>query len=302
MYPIVIVDSRQAVTLEPLGTKRKFWFRGADGEQTLFKAEQRGTGEDWAEKIVCELAELLGLPHVHYELAHDSVADVPGVVCKTCTPDPRELVMGNQLMQAIDPAYPHGRRYKVREHTVETVLSVVSSLKPPIAPYATGWPAGIETAVDVFVGYVMLDAWVANQDRHHENWAAVDDGGERSLAPTFDHGASLARNLMDSERSDRLQSRDSNRRIPAFVRQARSAFYADPQQTKTMKTFDAWQAFSQNSPASASTWIARLGEIGDNSVLEIIDKVPPQRMSQISRAFTLALLTENRSRLLTGEG
>lgn len=302
MYPIVSVDSRRAVTLEPLGTKRKFWYRGASGQRTLFKAEERGTGEDWAEKIACELAGLMGLPHVQYELAHDSVADVPGVVCESCTPKPRVLVMGNQLMQAIDPAYPQGSRYKVRAHTVETVASLVNSLKPPIEPYATGWPVGIETAMDVFVGYVMLDTWVANQDRHHENWAAVaDEQGELSLAPTFDHGASLARNLTDADRSERLMSRDANRQVAAFARRARSAFYADALQTKAMTTVDAWQAFSQKSPAAARIWIERLRSVDTSMVQKIIDNVPLQRMSQISRDFTLALLIENQNRLLAGE-
>ena len=48
------------------------------------------------------------------------------------------------------------------------------------------------TASDVFVGFILLDAWFANQDRHHENWGALRDDVLR-LAPTFDHGASLAR-------------------------------------------------------------------------------------------------------------
>ena len=45
-----------------------------------------------------------------------------------------------------------------------------------------------------FVGYVLLDAWIANQDRHHENWGALRHGDELRLAPTFDHGASLVNN------------------------------------------------------------------------------------------------------------
>src|SRR5712691_13257238 len=34
-----------------------------------------------------------------------------------------------------------------------------------------GWTpfAGVREAVDVFVGYLMFDAWIANTDRHHEN-------------------------------------------------------------------------------------------------------------------------------------
>jgi hypothetical protein len=34
-------------------------------------------------------------------------------------------------------------------------------------------PEGIQKAVDVFVGYLLLDAWIGNGDRHHENWGIV---------------------------------------------------------------------------------------------------------------------------------
>ena len=85
-------------------------------------------------------------------------------------------------------------------------------------------PAGIESALDYFVGYVMLDAWIANPDRHHENWAAIWDGSAMRLAPTFDHGAALARNLLDSEREERLTIKYSNRTVESFARKGRSAF------------------------------------------------------------------------------
>ncbi|MCQ5056911.1 hypothetical protein NE606_19990, partial [Agathobaculum butyriciproducens] len=53
-----------------MGTKRKFWF-SEEGTRHLFKAEERGTGEDWAEKLACELGRRLGLPHVEYDLAEE---------------------------------------------------------------------------------------------------------------------------------------------------------------------------------------------------------------------------------------
>jgi hypothetical protein len=70
MFPIHRIDRSTAEAVEPLGTKPKFWFT-ANGRRMLFKAEERGTGEDWAEKVACHLCELLGLPHVHYELAEE---------------------------------------------------------------------------------------------------------------------------------------------------------------------------------------------------------------------------------------
>ena len=304
MFPIIRVDSRNAESLEPLGAKPKFWF---DDRSRLFKAESRGTGEDWAEKIACELCGLLGLPHVHYDLAHDVRLDVPGVICPTCAPPPLAMGHGNQMLQALDPDYPEGMKYKVRQHTVDAVAEVMRLLVPlPVAYGGIALPAGVDSALGVFIGYVLLDAWVANQDRHHQNWAVLrSPGGLTSanlhLAPTFDHGASLARNLTDQERAERLASRDANRQLAAFVRKARSAFYADPRQAKPMATFDAWAAFSRKSPGEATIWLDALRRVDENMVQQIVDNVPLQCMSQISRDFTLALLAENRNRLLAGD-
>jgi hypothetical protein len=305
MFPIVRVNSRTAESLEPLGTKPKFWYRDS-GTRMLFKAEERGTGEDWAEKIACELCMLLGLPHVHYELAVDLAKDIPGVVCATCAPPPFVMGLGNQLLQALDPDYPNGSKYKVRQHTVSAVVDVLNLLLPPPPVYSRPLPPGIDSALAVFIGYVMLDAWVANQDRHHENWGALREAGELAsanllLAPTFDHGASMARNLTDDERAERLSSRDRGRQIPAFARRARSAFYADAAQAKPMTTLAAWHAFSRLAPEAARIWLEQLGTITEAAAGRVIDEMPPQRMSQLSREFTLKLLLENQRRLLLGE-
>jgi hypothetical protein len=134
MYSIRQIDRLMAEDIEYLGTKRKFWFT-MDGRRYLFKAEERGTGEDWAEKIVCELARLLGIPHVEYELAHEyegQMAIQPGVICPTFVPRPLVLVLGNQLLFMRDPAYPaeEARKYGIREYTVDAVAGIVSLLQP----------------------------------------------------------------------------------------------------------------------------------------------------------------------------
>jgi hypothetical protein len=304
MFPIITVDSRKAESLEPLGTKPKFWL---DDRSKLFKAEERGTGEDWAEKLACEFCALLGLPHVHYELAHDMHRDVPGVICPTCAPPPLVMGLGNQMLQVLDPEYPEGSKYNVRQHTVEAVADVLRLLVPLPPEYGgVVLPHGIDSALGVFVGYVLLDAWIANQDRHHENWGVLRSPGAFTsanlhLAPTFDHGASMARNLTDQERADRVASRDRGRQVTTFAKRARSAFYVDPSQKRSMTTMAAWRAFSQKSSAAGRIWLERLEAVEPAMMQTLIDQVPPQRMSQISRDFTLALLIENRRRMLAGE-
>ena len=73
MYPTITVPDEAGDILEQLGTKPKFWFSDAELNRYLFKLNRTegedATGEDWSEKVVSELCELLGLPHAHYEFA-----------------------------------------------------------------------------------------------------------------------------------------------------------------------------------------------------------------------------------------
>lgn len=291
MFPVRRIRASDAVAVEYLGTKAKFWFR--EGERLLlFKAEERGTGEDWAEKIACELAALLGLPHVHYDMAHDEEQQRPGVVCETCAPAPLSLVHGNQLLLARDPAYLANaqQRYRSNSHTVAAVFELAQQLRRPSPEWCSALPPGIDSAVDVFTGYLLLDAWIANQDRHHENWGAIWDGERLSLAPSFDHGAALARNLVDDERHERLTSPDANRRIPHFSARARSALYAGVDATRALSTRAAWSAFAGRTPATAAIWRDRLAGIPCGAVESIVQQIPPDRMSAVCRQFTLAHL------------
>jgi len=302
MFAIRKVDQLQAEDIEYLGTKRKFWFTSG-GQRYLFKAEERGTGEDWAEKVVCELARCLGIPHVEYELAHQFEGQnpiQPGVICPSFAPRPLALVMGNQLLLRRDPAYPAKaeRKYGIREYTVDAVAEVVATLHPPTTEWMRATPPGVTTALGVFIGYMMLDAWVANQDRHHQNWGGILHAGMLRLSPTYDHGASLARNLTDEDRKSRLETRDKNRTVEHFAGKARSGFYATPKDDKTMFALDAFRNFAGRDIAAARIWLGKLREISEIAVDAILAEVPPQRMSPITRAFTLELLMINQRRLL----
>jgi hypothetical protein len=300
MFPIIQVDSKDAEDLEPLGTKRKFWF---DSRRKLFKAEERGTGDDWAEKIGCELAALLWLPHVYYDLALDIKSGYPGVVCESCSIGYRGLALGNQLLFERDAKYPatQSNKYKVKQHTVDAVATVLAGIQMPPLPWAAHLPAAVTTPLDVFAGYIMLDAWIANQDRHHENWGALRQDSTLYLAPTFDHGASLARNLTDEARKIRLESRDVRQQIPFYARRANSAFYCDSDQKHPMTTLEAWKAFADKTPNGAAVWMDRLRPIDEAAIRAVVDQVPPQRMSGISKDFTVRLLLENQNRILRGD-
>ena len=69
LYSTVQIPADASSQLERLGTKAKEWYRDAEGTLVLFKEGLIGTGENWAEKVCCEICRLLNLPHAEYELA-----------------------------------------------------------------------------------------------------------------------------------------------------------------------------------------------------------------------------------------
>ncbi|MFL5329886.1 MAG: phosphatidylinositol kinase [Gemmataceae bacterium] len=298
MFPVLHFDVANAEALEPLGKKRKYWFTDAQNRQVLFKVEERGTGEDWAEVITANLCSLLGLPHVAYTLAQAKIGTTvwPGVVCANMAPPPSSLVLGNELLFKRDPAYPDKQRYKVQQHSVGAVCDVLATLGAPAPEWMPIAPAYVHSALDVFIGYLMLDTWVANQDRHHENWGSITQDFSR-LAPTFDHAAGLARNVADDEREDRLNTTNPQRSISTFAGRARSMIYGDPSDSRPLSTLEAFSRFADRSSSAAKSWLNKLSDIDSTAILGILNEIPPTRMTDLARKFTHELLLVNQQRL-----
>lgn len=263
----------------------------------LFKAEARGYGEDWSEKVTCELAAVLGIPHVHYELAYDESEGHPGVVCERMLQGKEVLVHGNTLLQALDPAYPKSK-LRVSEHTIDAVHEMVRLLSIPDERWAAGLPPSMRSGADVFCGYLMLDALTANQDRHHENWAAIWDGEKLRLAPSYDHGSGLARNVSVEEQAARLKTKDPGYSVAAFASRARSRLFEAGRPGRPLGALDAFNAWAQRTAQAASAWRDRLAEVDEEAMRCILDQIPPDRMPAVTLAFTLQLLLENKRRIL----
>ena len=71
-------DTCSSGAVEHLGSKRKGWLTyklQGQAARILFKQGRVGSGENWAEKVTCELAQLLNLPHAIYELAYLSLSE-----------------------------------------------------------------------------------------------------------------------------------------------------------------------------------------------------------------------------------
>ena len=267
-----------AEDLEQLGTKEKFWFIHPPGavEKWLFKYSKGKTGEHWSEKVAEQISELLGIPHVEYQLAERNGRF--GVITKNVVPKKCSMVMGNEVLNAFDPAnYPAPQMpgeplLHVQQHTIERVSRCLQHLNVQ-PPDSTGL-LGDLNAFDIFCGYLMLDALIGNQDRHHENWAILiyDETGRRTLCPSYDHAASLGRELLDDERNIRLTTKDKNRQVAAFVRRARSAFFRLETDIKPLPTLDAFLLAVADRPKTKAHWMAALAGCTDKAVEDVFQR------------------------------
>ena len=333
MYPVIHVSDDASDLPEQLGTKRKFWYRDDKNGLCLFKEGRPNTGENWAEKVCCELCELLGIPHARYDFAE--WRNCKGVVSPTFVPNEGRLILGNELLAKLVKDYEHTRRFDVRQHTVQVVMAIlrvpllmkvpktilkgqppvkapITVMIPPsrqvaksvIRPVSIGMPLDykppdeLTKVADVFVGYLMLDALVGNQDRHHENWGLVLSNHRITLAPTFDHASSLGRNELDAARMERLTSRDQGRSVEKYVERAKSAFYGRLSDEKPLTTLAAFQEAARISPGASLYWLRRLQMTARADYGAIFNNIPYSEISELARDFALKMLEINRGRLL----
>ncbi len=153
-------------------------------------------------------------------------------------------------------------------------------------------------AVSVFAGFLLLDAWVANQDRHDQNWAVLrpaDTSIPMRLAPSYDHASSIGFNLRDPERAQWL-----DRGIAAFARRARaSRFEHDPALPKSQQPtlVDVAQEMLELAGLGAEAlWRDRLRRMDRSAVQSVVSRVP--ELSELTATFILEMLDANRRRLL----
>lgn len=287
-FPVLNVDAWSLSGSETSGGDEKQWIEDEGGSLWLFKprTEQSGwsQGEDWAEKITSELAILLGVPAARVELAVR--AGRRGSLSLSLRPDGWELQHGALLLGELLPGYePRG---KARSgHDLDNIERVLADVRPPDAlPQMSSFEA--------FVGYLVLDALVANQDRHEENWAVLrplPGGGEVTLAGSYDHGSALAFNLTDAKRTLELD-RDG---MPTYCGKAMAHRFDRESDGRLTLVELAHSALTRCSSFARSHWLTSVEAATETFLASAVDRVP--ELSDPVRRFTLALLTTNRRRL-----
>lgn len=303
-YRIVIVPENVEREDEQVGSKAKFWYH--DGKtRSMFKVGTPGTGDPWAEKVAEQIAAVVELPHAVVDLAECAAVDLQqprGIVSPSfLTTRTDTLVLGNELLYRRDDAYPLEFGRRLPAHTLSVVLDALEGhqVKPPF-----GWTDHeLTRGVEIFVGYLVLDAVIGNTDRHHQNWGVVTRWkGPLRLAPTFDHASSLGTKLRDDNRSSRLMTRDQGYSVAAYVRRCQSALYSMPTDLRPMHTHDVVALAAERFATAVEFWKERFRRLTQVRIREILALIPEDWASSPARAFAEAMIRCNLDLLFAPAG
>jgi hypothetical protein len=176
-------------------------------------------------------------------------------------------------------------------HTLANVQTALHAIAPPPEPRVPG----VGDAFDVFAGYLVFDALIANRDRHDENWSVLrappDDLTVDRLSGSYDHASALGFGLTDAERR-RILSEDSLR---AWAVKGTANKFEHSSPVRTLVDLAA-EALKLGSGDARTHWLGAIDKLSEGRVVEILRSVPD--LSEETITFTAKLVAINRERLL----
>lgn len=272
----------------------KIWVKNEKIGRALFKEATTKNGwafslrTDWSEKAVSELNQLVGLPSAQYELASlvDGDKRIRGSVSLDLKQagDINRLSLEELLNFEIDN-YDYGEDY-----TVENVVKALQARDVTLPP-GYDVPEGIVDGVDMFVGILMVDAWIADGDRHDQNIEIVlSKDGEMYLSPVFDHGLSLGADIEPRNRESTP--------IQEFDKESNKSFFRDEYGDR-LSGKEALERAIAIRPKAGQIWLEQLAKVKQSQIDEIFQKIGEERITENESAFARLILDYGQKQLLT---
>jgi hypothetical protein len=253
------------------GTREKHWLvKPKTDDLYLFKLPKQGTGEIWAEKIASEVGKLLGLEMMDVSLVRYKSRE--GLLLKNFVKyGEEELFDGGDLLKIIvDDFDPNS----LDDYSLDNIISSLTSYD-------------LEHEI---VKIIVFDAFIANQDRHCENWGVIQDANTIRFAPIFDNGASLGFN--SAEERIKLMLKD-DMMFKSFTNRANSLIKIGEREKTKVKLLIT-HLYTKH-PDVVSEEIARLDHLQIEDLRHILNTIPLEVMSEVQKQWVEKLLIYRRN-------
>lgn len=304
------VSAWQVVDVESAGSTQNLWLADPNSptgtlwlhKDTVIPENGIEQGEDWSEVVSTRVAAILGVPHATTRLCLRKGRR--GSLSRSVRPEDADLWEGQIVLEdasapgyfrhvegraGVDPERPDVKRPGHNLRNIKLALSDVA--RPP----GFDGPDSL-SGFDVFAGYLLLDALIANRDRHEQNWAVLRPrllGPPVRLSPSYDHASSLGYNLTD-ERRQRLL--DANMGLASWACKG-TAYRFEHRGKPVTLVAHAMNAVELCSSEGADWWRKRIEELDLAPLMTPLFEDCVDGMSDLAATFAYELLDLNLRRL-----
>jgi hypothetical protein len=197
---------------------------------------------------------------------------------------------------------PQSGFYVNPQYTLDFVFEVLADERNNIRIADSSLPGAVSDATGLFTGYLLLDAWIGNTDRHHQNWGVIErntpKGVRRTMAPTFDHASCLGREVPEEKKRERLATNDRGFTVEAYVQRCPFRFVRKEGTQETLHPRTVFRHAVTAKPSAAVSWKRKLETLSMGDVETLFERIPPERISEADVQFALRILHLNRHELL----
>jgi hypothetical protein len=209
-------------------------------------------------------------------------------------------VHGNEILAGHLSAYDPAARFKQSSHTWENIALATQKMFPDQIE-------GSSVILTQLGRFMVLDALIGNVDRHHENWGllwevAVDHDDFREtvkltkeyvMAPSYDHGSSLGRELSDEKRIHILRANG----VKDYIRKGHGGIY-ETGAKKGANPLGLVESTARKHPEFFQNTLSKLRDVSLDDLITVLDHVPSIRISQPAKDFAKAMLSAAYTALL----
>jgi hypothetical protein len=258
------IDERVLTT----GRRGKDWLIDPETRQYgLFKRPHYHVSESAAEKVAAELGRVFGIPTARTDLAFRN--EDHGILSYKFLEKNESLVNGGDLIIGVQPNYD---RIRGREHSFQIIETLLG-------------PRGLLPGM---IDLLMLDATIGNSDRHQDNWSVViSPSGQWRLAPSYDHGSSLGRDISEDE----LRAGVTADRLEFYVQRGRSRVgWLEASGTRQLRHLDLLRRVASRYPRQTREAVSKIRSARWVDVQGTVESIPDEFASATRRALMCDIL------------
>lgn len=260
-----------------IGSRRKELILDKNENYAFFKYNgYDGCTELASEKIAYEIAYVLGYNCARIELAVDSFGNL-GILNYLFVDDNDDNKVHYDFSFYLDIKNSYDRKDKY----------TISSIKECLDSYNT------ELFIE-FIRLMIFDSLIGEQDRHEQNWGIIyyKKLDKYNFSPFYDNGCCLMRELNDDKLSQFEKAPDS---FDSYIKKSKTFIYQDG---KRLKHFELINLLIEKFPDITIKEIERLSILDDFKILEIINLVPKNYLTDLHKKYIIEYIKRRRDILL----